>query len=76
MRGGRVVGELGFYLGGKRTAAVVVDEPSTVYCLCREDLERIEATDLVAASLLHRAIIHLLGERVVHLVRAVEALQR
>jgi SulP family sulfate permease len=75
-RGGRVVGELGFYLGGKRTAAVVVDEPSTVYCLCREDLERIEGSDPVAALLLHRAIVHLVGGRVVHLVRAVEALER
>jgi SulP family sulfate permease len=76
MRGGRVVGELGFYLGGKRTAAVVVDTPSTVYGLSREELARIEVSDPVAASLLHRAIVQLLGERVVHLIGAVEGLQR
>ena len=53
-----------------------MDGPSTGYCLSREDLERIEGTDPLAASLLHRAIVHLLGERVVHLIGAVEALQR
>lgn len=76
MRSGHVVGELGFYLGGKRTAAVVADEPSTVYGLSREELNHIEQTDPEAASMLHRVIVHLVGERVVHLIRSVEALQR
>jgi hypothetical protein len=40
------------------------------------DLERIEKTDPEVAHVLHRIIIHLLGERVVHLTRAVDALQR
>jgi SulP family sulfate permease len=76
MRGGRVVGELAFYLGGMRTASVVADESSVVYCLSRETLDRLETEDPLAASLLHRAIVYLLGERVVHLIRAVQALQR
>lgn len=75
MQGGRAVGELGFYLGTRRSAAVVVDRPSVIYRLSQETLSRIEHEDPEAANAFHRAIIHLLGERVLHLVRAVDALQ-
>jgi sulfate permease, SulP family len=76
MRGGRTVGELGFYLSTRRSAAVVADEPSVVYSLSQAALARIEEEDPEAAYALHRLIIHLLGERVLHLVQAVDALQR
>jgi sulfate permease, SulP family len=76
MRGGRAVGELGFYLSTRRSAAVVADEPSVVYSLSQAALARIEEKDPEAAHALHRLIIHLLGERVLHLVRAVDALQQ
>ncbi len=76
MRGGRVVGEIGFYLGAKRTAAVRADEPTTVYRLSLEQLKQMEATDPEAASTFHRLIVHLLAERVSHLIRAVDALLR
>ncbi len=75
-RGGRSVGELGFYLGIKRTASVVATEPSVVYYMSKHDLQRIERTDPEAASLLHRVVVQVLGERVVHLTRVVDALQR
>ncbi len=75
MHGGRVVGELGFYLDTKRSAAVVADAPSVVYRLSRNTLAQIEHDDPEAAMALHRIIIHLLGERVLHLVRTVEAMQ-
>jgi sulfate permease, SulP family len=75
MRGGRTIGELGFYLGIRRTAAVVADEPGTVYTLSKRELEHVEKTDPEAAFAFHRIIVHLLGERVVHLIRAVDALQ-
>ena len=75
MRGGRVVGELGFYLGTRRSAAVVADEPTVVYRLSRAKLTEIERDDPEAAHALHRIIIHLLGERVLQMVRTVEALQ-
>ncbi len=73
---GRVVGEIGFYLGQTRTAAVVADEPSTVYRLNQKALERMESEAPEAASALHRLIIHLLSERVNHLVSTVKALER
>jgi SulP family sulfate permease len=76
MRGGRVVGELGFYLGGQRTASVVTDEQSIIYSLSRDDLEKMEMTDPEAAAKLHRIIVDLLSERVIHLIDSVNALQR
>lgn len=76
MRGGRVVGELGFYLGARRTASVVADEASKIYILSQDDLRAMEQSDPEAASAFHRLIIHLLAERVVHLIKTVNALQR
>jgi SulP family sulfate permease len=76
MGGGRAVGELGFYLGIPRTAAVIIDEPSVIFSLTRSELLNLEKTDPEAANLFHRIIVHLLGERVVHLIRAVQALER
>jgi SulP family sulfate permease len=75
MQGGRTVGELGFYLGTKRSAAVVADWPSVVYSLSQATLADIEKNDPEAAYAFHRVIVHLLGERVLHLVRTVDALQ-
>jgi SulP family sulfate permease len=71
-----VVGELGFYLGSQRTASVVADEASKIYVLSDDDLRKMEAIDPEAASTFHRLIIHLLAERVVHLIKTVNALQR
>ncbi len=76
MRGGRSVGELGFYLGIKRTAAVIVDEPGVIYSLSRQELAQIEKTDPEVANLFHRINLQLLGERTVHLIHTVSALER
>lgn len=73
---GRTVGELGFYLGNKRTAAVVADKASVIYSLSRSELAEIEKLDAEAANAFHRLVVHLLGERVTHLIRAVDALER
>lgn len=76
MRGGRVVGEIGFYLGAKRTAAVRANEPTTIYRLSQAKLQEMEQADPETANTFHRLIIHLLSERVTHLIRAVDALLR
>jgi sulfate permease, SulP family len=76
MRGGRAVGELGFYLGRRRTAAVVADETSSVYRITRGDLRRLEHENPDAASTFHLIIARLLSERAVHLIDTVDALQR
>lgn len=73
---GRVVGELGFYLGQARTASVVVDETAVVYELTRQELDHMDKDHPAAASALHRLIIYLLADRVTHLVTAVNALEQ
>jgi SulP family sulfate permease len=76
MHAGRVVGEIGFYLGQQRTAAVVSDTPSIVYRLSADRLEQMERREPETASTFHRIIIHLLAERATHLIRTVRALKR
>lgn len=76
MGGGRMVGELGFFLERQRTAAVVADELSVVYRITRADLQRLDQEHPAAASVFHQLIARLLSERVVHLIESVDALQR
>jgi SulP family sulfate permease len=75
MGGGRVVGELGFYLGSKRSAAVVADEPSVIYMISHSNLAEVEKLDPETAYVFHRIIVHLMGERILHLIKTVHALQ-
>jgi CRP-like cAMP-binding protein len=76
MKSGRVIGELGFYLGQKRTAAVVADEPSTVYLLSAKSLTNMEKKAPEVASYFHQLIIQLMAERTTHLIRTVAALEK
>ncbi|MCP4164396.1 MAG: SLC26A/SulP transporter family protein [Chloroflexi bacterium] len=76
MEGGRVVGEIGFYLGNERTAAVVANKQSTVYRLSRSALEQMEGTAPEIASTFHQIIVHLVSERLTHLISTVQALER
>ncbi len=73
---GRTVGEIAFFLGTRRTASVVVDQPSVVYALSLEDLSRMETTDPEAANIFHRLSVILLSQRVMHLTYTVRALER
>jgi SulP family sulfate permease len=76
MKSGRVIGEIGFYLGQKRTAAVVADEPSTVYVLTSKNLAKMEKESPGVASYFHHLIVQLLAERTTHLIRTVAALEK
>ncbi len=76
MGGGRVVGELGFYLGTARSADVIADTDTIAYHLSQTELIHLETTHPEAASAFHRAIVHLLGERVLHLTEAYNSLLR
>lgn len=76
MRGGRVVGEIGFYLNQPRTAAVITDEPGAIYRLSIQSLKQMEQNDPEAAFTFHQAIIRLISERLTHLINTVNALQR
>jgi SulP family sulfate permease len=67
MGSGHILGEVGFYLGGNRTADVVADEASVVYRLSKADLQRMRHDDPAAASTLHHLVAILLAERVAFL---------
>ena len=75
-RGGQVVGEIGFYLNQPRTAAVVTDEPSTIYRLSMQTLKQMEQNDPKAASAFHQGIIRVVSERLTNTTNTVNALQR
>lgn len=76
MKSGRVIGEIGFYLGQKRTAAVVADESSIIYLLTAKNLAKMEKKSPGVASYFHQLIIQLLAERTTHLIRTVAALEK
>lgn len=67
---GTIVGEVGLYGGGRRTAFVVTDAPSTVHRLSRHALEAMEREDPRAAAELHKAIAGLLAERLTRTLRS------
>jgi SulP family sulfate permease len=71
-----LVGELGFLLGTRRSADVVADRDSVLRVIAREEWQRIVARQPDVALTLDAIAIRLLGARVLHLTRVVDALQR
>ena len=63
MTAGAVLGEVAFYLGGKRTADVIVEEDAVLFCLTGKMLRRLEADDAELAVLAHRLFAATLAER-------------
>ena len=74
IRGGATVGEMGIYLGGRRTASVVASRPSTVYRLSLQSLTEMRERDPKIAALFHEWIARLLAERIADNHRMFEAL--
>nr|WP_252192860.1 SulP family inorganic anion transporter [Rhizobium sp. CSW-27] len=63
MTAGAVLGEVAFYLGGRRTADVIVEERATLFRLTGRTVRRLEADDPVLATLVHRLLAASLAER-------------
>jgi SulP family sulfate permease len=63
MGAGTVVGEVGLFLGGSRTASVVTEKPCTVYRMTVDALELMNRQNPDLALAFHRYLICLLGER-------------
>ena len=76
MHAGSMVGELGLLLGGRRSADVVADRDSVLRVIDREEWRRIVERDPDVARTIDALALRLLGERVMHLTRVVDALQR
>jgi SulP family sulfate permease len=74
VRSGTVVGELGMYLKGERTANVVTAQKSVLYKLTSDAMKNMEAQDPDVASALHEWIARLLAERMADNNRSIEAL--
>ncbi|MBC7877398.1 MAG: SLC26A/SulP transporter family protein [Anaerolineales bacterium] len=74
IRSGTVVGEVGLYLKGNRTANVVAIQKSVLYRLQIESMHKMEAQDPEVASALHEWIARLMAERMSDNASAIEAL--
>jgi len=74
MGGGTVVGEMGLYLNQIRTASIVTDTHSIVYCLKATALSQMEKDDPDLASALHHWMARLLAERLTDNNKTLEAL--
>lgn len=73
---GTVVGELGFYLGSKRTASVIADTPATAYKLTRSALAQMRETEPEVAAAFHEFMVRMLSERLVAATRSLETVLR
>lgn len=75
LMGQGVAGELAFYLGNKRTAAVVCNDDVIAYRLTRVRLAEIQSQHPKQAYNIHLILAKLLSERTTHLIKQVAALQ-
>lgn len=71
-----VVGEVALYRGAERSASVVAQTDAIVCRLSATALERIEASDPVLATAVHRFLAGHLAERLADTLRSIEALGR
>lgn len=76
MRAGGLVGELGFYRGGLRSATVRADVDSKVLVFTADMLARVTAENPQLAAELHMQAARLISGRVLHLMAAVDSLER
>jgi SulP family sulfate permease len=71
---GTVVGEVGMYTGGARTASIVAEEPSRLLRLSRSALERMEREDPDLAAAIHRMFARSMAGRLTDTLRTIDAL--
>ncbi len=76
LKNGQVVGDLSFYLRQKRTTDIIATEPCVIYRLSAEKLLQLERNEPALPSMLHQVMARLLADRVAHLLKTVNALQK
>ena len=69
-----IVGEVGFYLGGSRTASVVAETPGVAYRLSKAVLAEIEKIDPELTAAFHQYVARLLAERLADTTRLLAAM--
>jgi len=73
---GTIMGEVGIYAGGRRTATVLADAPCRVDRLSVRGMESMERDDPDLASLVHRAMTTLIADKLAGSNRILEQLMR
>ncbi|HYH28010.1 MAG TPA: SulP family inorganic anion transporter, partial [Actinomycetota bacterium] len=71
---GTVVGELGMYLGTRRTASVVAETDAVLHRLTAAALERMQDQEPDLAAAVHRTLARMLAERLSASISTIEAL--
>lgn len=74
MTGGTLIGEVGFYVGGPRTASAVAEFSVRVFVLTRQKLAEMECNDGKLAQALNSTVIRLLSERLTATNRLIQRL--
>lgn len=72
VKNGATLGEITLYLGGVRSASVKAEQPSVVYRLSKESLQKMHKEDPALAALLHEWIARTLAGRLAENNRLVE----
>jgi SulP family sulfate permease len=72
--GGTMIGEMGLFLRQSRTATVIADQPSVLYCLTQEAYDRMMQDDPELAFHLHQWIGSVLSVRLAENNHTLEAL--
>jgi SulP family sulfate permease len=73
---GAIVGELSAYLNTPAAATVTAAQPSIVYRLSVENLQRLERQDPLTAAVFHRFILKRTGSRLVNTTETLQALRK
>jgi SulP family sulfate permease len=71
---GTIIGELGLYLNSPRTADVITEEPSVIYCLSRENMKLMNMNEPKIAAAFHDFMVRLLADRLVRTDRILKTL--
>jgi SulP family sulfate permease len=74
MTAGTLLGEVGFYVGERRTASAFVESSARVFALTRQKLAEMERDDGKLAQALNSAVIRLLSERLAATNRLIQRL--
>lgn len=73
--GGNIIGEIGFYQHGARTANVRALQPTMVYRISYDALERMEKDDPTLALAVHKWVASVMADRLADNVHLIEALK-
>jgi SulP family sulfate permease len=73
---GTFFGEMGLYSGDRASATVIAEQPTSIYELLLEDLERLEQAAPPIAAALHRFVAAYMSERLAKMTSSVQTLLR